>query len=56
MFNFYYSTKGPFGTISFVRPYKVIVAEVSDVTPLASCCFNQQKHKTLIALECANSK
>lgn len=37
IFIFCYSTKGPYGTISFERPFKAIEAQVSDVPPWASC-------------------
>lgn len=36
---FCYSTDGPYGTITFEHPFKVIVAQVRDVAPWASCFF-----------------
>lgn len=39
IFIFCYSAEGPYGTISSKRPFKVIVGQVSDVAPWASCYF-----------------
>lgn len=33
----WYSTDGPYGTLSFVCSYKAIVAQVGDVAPWAFC-------------------
>lgn len=46
IFIFYYSTEGPYGIISFERPYKVIVAQVNDVATWAPCLSVNQRYIT----------